>query len=53
MNIISEEEFDKLDLKGKQDAIIKLLEEVPKEKIPEIYDAIKNYCDEEGIRIEE
>lgn len=53
MNIISEIEFDKLDLSGKQEALIKLVEEVPKERIPELYDAIKKYCDEEGIRIEE
>lgn len=53
MNIISEEEFDKLDLKGKREALSRLLDEMPQEKIPVLYEAVKEYCDEEGISIEE
>jgi|GEM_PF-1588902 len=46
MNFLSEEEFNSLDLEDMKKYLIELTEKVPEKDIPELYEGIKQICDE-------
>ena len=43
---LSEEEFNSLDLEDMKKYLIELTEKVPEKDIPELYEGIKQICDE-------
>lgn len=45
-DIMSEEELEKLSLEEAQKYLIELVEQLPDDKIEEVYEAVKRYLDE-------